>query len=244
MSEKLKNVTLNLDIDNHGSMPTESGPTTPFQSLEPKLDINFVDESPEDNPSNTSADSDDDIEPAKLVEKYLSLQWRLYSLQPELVQIGHQKQRGSKSTTKMYRPNIEPSTSEAARILRRINVINSDVLFDRDEANERWILAQNDLAREASERRRLQLDNGSKPAGGRNAQILSAVSPSALSEDGAMDMFGDLFSTIPESATGADTGISTMASTSPHGAAVTIRDFGKWTGLGPHRILEEACKAR
>ncbi len=203
------------------------------------------------SPNNTDTESDDDVEPDKLVEKYISLQTRLYKLQPDLVQRGNKKPPNIKSTTKGDHGSNATSRLEATRVLGKMNVIDSDILFDRDEANRRWALVQNDLTKEAAERKKFQLDNEARSADLPNAYgslesgpHAGTVSTSALSEEDPMDMVGGLFSTIPESATDAETRATNITSIVPEHTSIVLRDFGKWTGLSPRRILEEACKAR
>ena len=219
-------------------------PDTPVQHLEPALNSDTDNHLLKDKSSNTSTESDDDIDPAKLVERYLLLQSRLYELQPELVQIGHGRRRGPKTTANTNRLQIEPLTPEASNILRKLRVIESDVLFDQDDANEKWMLAQNDIAKEVSERRKFRLRVESKSSESRDNSGSLVTRGSAITEETSMDMLGDLLFTLPEENTDAVPEISNVASTIQGSAAVTVREFGKWTGLNPSRILEEACKAR
>lgn len=52
------------------------------------------------------------------------------------------------------------------------------------------------------------------------------------------DLFGDMFQREEPSL---EVGVITEEL---NAAAMDRRDFGKWTGLSPRRILEETCKAR
>ena len=54
---------------------------------------------------------------------------------------------------------------------------------------------------------------------------------------------GEFFSSLPVQEINTESGGSIMTTIS-NGETVTIRDFGKWTGMNPRRIFEEACKAR
>lgn len=239
------------NTDTQDSTPTQSRPSTPLQLPELNVDSQSLGLSFEDTSNNTDTESDDNFEPGKLVERYISFKTRLQKLQPELSEPGTRK-RNIRSATKSDHSNHEAPTPEATKIMRKINDLNSDILFDRDEASKQWTLVQNELAREAAERRKFHLDNEVRSANVANDHDLlesdhhsETASISALSEEDPMGMVGDLFSIVSGSTTDADTVFTKVTKTAPDGTAVVVvRDFGKWTGLSPHRILEEACKAR
>jgi ATP-dependent RNA helicase DHX29 len=67
-----------------------------------------------------------------------------------------------------------------------------------------------------------------------------------LEEDSSDDdaALADLFASLPVNEVDPITGKSTTVVNSSNGVKVTIRDFGKWTGVSPTRVLEEACRAR
>ncbi len=252
MSEKklTKTHPISWSTDTQDSTPALSRPSTPLPPPEPNMDSESLGPSFENISNNTDTESDVDIEPGKLVERYISLKTRLHKLQPPLPGHGNQK-RNIRSATKSDHRHHEAATPEATKIIRKINGLNSDILFDRDEANKRWTLVQNDLARNAAERKRFHLDSEVRSANFSNNHDLSesdnhseTASISALSEEDSMDMIGDLFSTVSEGTTDADTGITNVTNSAPDGTAIVVRDFGKWGGLSPHRIFEEACKAR
>lgn len=235
--------------DPQDSSPVLSEPSTPLPLPESNMDREPLGLPFENISNDTATESDDEIEPGKLVEKYISLKTRLHKLQPPLPAHGYQK-REIKSATKSDHRHHEGATPEASKIIRKINGLNSDILFDRDEANKRWALVQNDLARNAAERRRFHLDaevtsaDVSKDHGLSESDTHSeTASISALSGADPMDMVRDLFSTV-SSTIDADTGTINITNSAPDGTAIIVRDFGKWGGLSPHRILEEACKAR
>ena len=199
----------------------------------------------------TEVESDDDIEPAKLVDKYISLRKRLCQILPNHLQPGSEKRKGFKSTAKSDQTQEEGLRPETASIISKMNSIDSDILFDRGEADRRWVVIQNDLAKEAAERRKLHLDNGTSPLGISRGNDMSkkdlhsdTASTSTVTEDDNLDMVRDLFSMIPASTIDTDTGPASMTSTGSDGTAIVVTDFGKWTGQSPRRIFEEACKAR
>ena len=205
----------------------------------------------QNSPTNTDTESDDNIQPEKLVESYVILQTRLYRLQPDIFELRNQKRKNFEYMTKNNRPQIKHPNTKVARILRKMNDIDADILFDRKEADRKWGSIQNDLAREVAERKKLNLGNGISSAGVSNDHDSpesnphsDAASISAISEEDPMGMVGELFSTIPESTTDSKTGATSMTSTNQDGTVTIVRDFGTWTGLNPRRIFEEACKAR
>jgi len=60
-------------------------------------------------------------------------------------------------------------------------------------------------------------------------------------DEGAL---ADLFASLPVNETDPVTGKTSTVVNGSNGVKVTIRDFGKWTGVNPTRVLEEACRAR
>ena len=197
---------------------------------------------------NTETESDEDVEPVKLVEQYISLQQKLYRLQPDMVRRGIQKRKGLKSTARNNPTNIAASTPEVARIIRRVKKIQSDILFDQSEADDEWAAVQIDLIKEAAERKRLQLE--STPAlvnvkdnieSSENNSTPETASTFAPAEEDNMIMVGDLFSVLPNSSVDKST---PEPGTELDSTTVVVTDFGEWTGQSPRRIFEEACKAR
>lgn len=120
------------------------------------------------------------------------------------------------------------------RLIVKLNKIKADILFDASEASRRWADCQVDLAREAADRRRLGIRDGIDP---NQAEALDN------DEDNA-DMLEGLFDSLPASTNGLGVRAEGTGSEGLGKELVNIRDFGKWTGLSPRRILEEACKSR
>ena len=210
-----------------------------------------MDDPLDDSCSNTETESDDDMEPAKLVEKYISLQSSLCKLQPEMVQFGNQRRRGLKSAAKNGLTKTGSSTPRIARIVGRIKRIQSDILFDQDEADNKWRALQNDLAKEVAERKRLHLDSEPSSAGVFDGDKSSGKDPhfevkstSVPSTEDTIIMVGDLFSAVPDSSIDTWAGTTKLTSTEPGGTTGVVKDYGKWSGQSPRRIFEEACKAR
>jgi ATP-dependent RNA helicase DHX29 len=77
---------------------------------------------------------------------------------------------------------------------------------------------------------------------GKAAKIGAAMLEENESDDeGAI---ADLFASLPVNEVDPVTGKTSTVVNGSNGVRVTIRDFGKWTGVNPTRVLEEACRAR
>ena len=209
---------------------------TPQQPLTPDGDCSL----------SSASEADSDAEPEHLVTRYLELQSRLHEISPELTEINARRQRRGKGKHPIVSDNLDPTSKRRTeRLTAKIQKIKSDLLFDEDKANSRWANIRIDLARETAERKKLGIRND-----GEQNKIVSAVQSNAHlaeSHDGDDDMdgmLGEFFTNLPDATTDPATGLSIMSTKSQEGTDVEIRDFGKWTGLSPRRVLEEACKAR
>ncbi|GAB1199842.1 hypothetical protein APSETT444_009201 [Aspergillus pseudonomiae] len=187
-------------------------------------------------PISSPYDSDSSLDPDTLLPKYLELQTQLYNLQPEIFD---KPKKGKKPA----RENIGLDSNEprVAKIRRKITGIENDVLFDRTEAEYRWKEKLDDLRKEAAFFRQNQpteqtsLDEpGTKD---QPEEKVAEVKPDVDDEEIA-GLLGDMFQAEEPAL---ETGVILEELNK---AAITIRDFGKWTGLSPRRVLEETCKAR
>ncbi len=231
-----------LMISTPATTPTDSRPESPLSKDTPQQA-----ETPDEDISLSSAsDSDSDVEPERLVTRYLNLQSRLHEISPELTEIDAKRHRRGKGKHPVIIGNLGPaSMRRTERLTAKIHKIKSDLLFDEDKANSRWAEIRIDLAQEAAERKKLGIRND-----GEQQKVMSNVrsnaNPAASSEgdDDTDGMLGGFFTSLPDTTTDPATGLSIMSTASQEGSNVEIRDFGKWTGMSPRRILEEACKAR
>jgi ATP-dependent RNA helicase DHX29 len=66
----------------------------------------------------------------------------------------------------------------------------------------------------------------------------------AQDEDEEDQALSDLFAALPTNEVDATTGKTSTVMNNSDGSKVTIRDFGKWSGMNPMRVLEEACRSR
>lgn len=203
------------------------------------------------------SDIDSDLEPDELLSTYLRTRARLYDLNPA-AEDGQQKRKGGRNF-KAGNDGPQTTSSGQRKLQQRLRRIESDVLFDQREADAQWSEAKIELARQAADRRRLQLsqDAGSeqqsapRPSDTPNAERTNETSDEAErlglellkeSEDqDDADLLGGMFNALPgvqEAASGEAANGATVPSN------VIVRDFGRLTGMNPKRVLEEACKAR
>jgi ATP-dependent RNA helicase DHX29 len=156
-------------------------------------------------------------------------------------------------------PRLAPSTDpEYARILRKVKKIEDDILFDQYVANQQWETKRIQLEREAAAQRAvaeaapdnsdsqsqdsLTLVDSDDEVSKEAAKIGAAILAQNDSDDDTA--LADLFASLPVNEVDPLTGKTSTVVTGSNGVKVTIRDFGKWTGVSPTRVLEEACRAR
>jgi len=199
-------------------------------------------------------DYDSDIDPDDLLPIYLECKTKLFHLQPPPPKASNLRPSGRSQNPKS-RVQAPPTDPETAKILRKIKRIEDDILFDQYVANQQWESKRIQLERDAAAHRSaLQLsqdadsqdsetlvdsdDDVSKEAG----KIGAAMLEDTGSDDEAA--LTDLFASLPVNEVDPLTGKSSTVVNGTNGLKVTIRDFGKWTGVNPTRVLEEACRAR
>lgn len=188
------------------------------------------------------SDMDSDLEPDELISTYLRTRAKLFECNPSAEDHGKKKKS-------VKAQSAGPTSAGERRLRQKLGKIESDALFDQYEADVQWADQRIGLAREAADRKRLQLAehaNSTHQAASQGAAGDAAAEAERLgqelleeSEDDDGDLLGGMFGALPgveQSATG-----STMQLDS---TPVTLRDFGKMTGMNPKRILEETCKAR
>ncbi|CAG8974708.1 hypothetical protein HYALB_00010100 [Hymenoscyphus albidus] len=197
-------------------------------------------------------DYDSDIDPDDLLPVYLECKTILFQSQQ----------------TKSKRPAVRPSgrgisqeaqlsnDPEATKALRKIKKIQDDILFDQYVANQQWELKRIQLEKEAADRRIEEQKQAEFTASIESETVVdsdnevskeAAKIGAALLEDNGSDddaALADLFASLPVNEVDPITGKSTTVVNNNDGTKVTIRDFGKWTGVNPTRVLEEACRAR
>ena len=198
-----------------------------------------------DHASSSESESESDLEPEKLVEKYLGLKKRLYEISPELFDTNKKKQGTAKSGTS------NPSTGRnhgldqrIARLTAKLNKIKADILFDEGEAEHRWAESRVNLAKELAERKRLGFRDEIIPK--KQAAVADGPNPikGPEQDDGDPDMLGSLFTNLSNCEADEVRDVESNAPEETAKSIMNVRDFGKWTGVHPRRILEEGCKSK
>lgn len=179
-----------------------------------------------------SEDSDDD--PENLIPRFLSLKTKLYEKAPSLF-----------NSSKKKPPSNVALSPEALRIQIKLAKFDNDPLFDRDLAERDWQMTLSTL----------RMETATKPRHTNEETVANVkedspgVAPPAHEEtpndtpndqrsqrNSDDDMIGGLF------AESQSTPVHDENADVSHG--VTIREFGKPSGLSPCRILSDACRSR
>ena len=198
---------------------------------------------------------DSDIDPDDLLPVYLESKSKLFQLQSSKAEIHPKHRNGRNNTPKagIQQPTQDP---ESSKVLRRIKRIEDDVLFDKYLADQQWEVLRIQLEKgAAAQRHALGQAQGSNDSQGLETPVDSddEVSRQAakmgadlLADTGSDDdaALADLFASLPVSEVDPLTGKSNTVVNGANGVKIIIRDFGKWTGVNPTRVLEEACRAR
>ncbi|KAF5020191.1 hypothetical protein F66182_7796 [Fusarium sp. NRRL 66182] len=189
---------------------------------------------------------DSDIEPDELVPKYLETKAKL---------LEHERGYSRLDNSRAVESDEELAV---AKLEAKIRKIESDVLFDKYEADQKWKVQRIDLERQLAavkDELREQTETNStteeevapkkKDEDNINSEaerIAAEILAEANDEDD--DDIGALFASLPQNEVDEGTGESRTVVNSVDGNKVVIRDFGKSTGVSPRRALEEACRAR
>lgn len=235
--------------------PLPSGATTPqFLEVDPRLGTKIKNgaltpRSPRTaSPKKQTVTYDEDIEPDQLLPLYLETKEKLFAIERPRQDLA--KAKGTKG-----KPASSPQDPEEVLLRAKLTRIGKDVLFDKFVAEQQWrekrvllekgfSAAKKQKAEEEKEAAKVEEvsvatedDDVTKEAERIAAEILAE----AEDDDGGL---ADLFSSLPVNEVDPLTGKSSTVMNAADGAKVTIRDFGKWTGVSPMRALEEACRSR
>ena len=197
-----------------------------------------------------SSDTDSDMDPDTMTERYVELQTRLYKLDQEADITKHQTQ----SNPRKQSPNTPPKDlqPQLVKILRKLDRLKSDILFDKFDAEQKWTEKRNYMAKATAQRKKLQLIE-SEPSKttlmGKYADdnLTSHLEPEKsdnFQEDGGAEALGEFFSGLPDNNLVDDRGLSSLDVQAPFQQHRRVRNLGRWNGISPRRILEDACKAR
>ena len=191
-----------------------------------------------------ASDFDSDVEPEDLVSTYLAMKERLYMHRSELVEVP--AARGKKvKQDKSLPATAKPLKPNERRLQTKMKTIESDMLFDKHEAQQRWDLRRIQIMQElASTRASVKSDhdppqhNGVEEKGQLNSKDVTEARLDGSAVADEADMLGDMFAGVEDEQV-----VSTPAvqSTDP---SITVRDMGKISGLNPRKILEDACRGK
>ncbi|KAJ6443429.1 ATP dependent RNA helicase [Purpureocillium lavendulum] len=146
-----------------------------------------------------------------------------------------------------------------AKLEAKLHKIENDVLFDKVTAEMKWkserIVVEKQLAaakKEAQEASSEEPTSSTPPIETKGsdeddvaaaAERMAAEILAETNDDDDDDIAG-LFASLPQHEVDPSTGKTHTVINSADGSKMILRDFGKWTGISPRRVLEEACRAR
>ncbi|MCJ1434770.1 hypothetical protein MMC27_004140 [Xylographa pallens] len=231
LTPSLSGITTPTESTSTSSAPVETSAEPPLKTSMPEID----------------EDADDDLEPHEILSRYLNLKTRVYERRPDLTEPTVRKGKGPKNKSAPA-PVVEKADPDTLKLLRRIRKIESDILFDLDEAREKWSDLRRTLMQRDAERRRFGIHDETSvtseivTAPGTHDGVLTEIADGS-DPDAGMEL-GVFFASLPEQKTDNETGRNAMTIMSVDGTSMTVRDFGTWSGVGPRRVFEEACRAR
>lgn len=191
-----------------------------------------------------------DFEPDELIPAYVNTR-------VELLQF----QRG-REVDHMNAQNQELD-EQVAYLEAKIRKIKGDPLFDGFLAEQEWKARRIKIEQELAEKRKLvaasnlsdlsvgntaNVANGEEEIGQTSddisaeaERIAAEVLQDSGDDEGAM---AELFASLPQMEINPDTGASQSVINSSDGSKIWLRDFGKWSGVNPRRVLEDFCRSR
>ncbi|KAM0343085.1 hypothetical protein ACHAPU_008833 [Fusarium lateritium] len=188
---------------------------------------------------------DSDIEPDELVSKYLETKAKLLEYE-----------RNSNRTDSSVTGGSDEELA-VAKLEAKIRKIESDVLFDKYEADVQWKTQRVDLERQFAAAKQESQDHNDANSAAEEEPALEEsgdeinkeaerVAAEILTEtnDEDEDGISGLFASLPQNEVDASTGENRTVVNSADGKRIVIREFGKSTGISPRRALEEACRSR
>jgi ATP-dependent RNA helicase DHX29 len=182
---------------------------------------------------------DSDIEADELIPNFIDAKTKMLQLE---------RAKGSQSLS-------ADDELRAAKLGAKLRKIEGDVLFDRFAAEQLWktekVAVEKDLAMVRQEAR--DKDSKSSDAteednpSGDISEEAERIAAEILAQGNDVDDdegIGGLFDSLPQNEVDPITGKAQTVVNNSDGSKLVIRDFGKWTGVSPRRILEEACRSR
>jgi len=196
---------------------------------------------------------DEDIEPDQLLPLYLESKTKLFEIQRPRQDTAPVKGKGPRP-----KRDAAPTDPDEALLLAKIEKVEKDILFDKFVGEQQWKEKKIGLEKDYSiakknkadeEKAIAQPEDEPAPAAESDdvndeaARIAAEILAEGM-EDDDDDGIADLFASLPVHEVDPVTGKGSTVMNGADGSKVTIRDFGKWTGVSPMRALEEACRSR
>lgn len=188
---------------------------------------------------------DEDFEPDRLIPEYLAAKRRLVEIERKYSPLSGTNEA---ETDKCLDPDIA-----TAQLQAKLKRIESDVLFDKFLADQQWRAQKIALEKEISNAKReaMKLENPEPDALPETEKTQTIndeadrIAAEILAEgnDDDDDISG-LFASLPQNEVDPLTGKTQTVLNSADGTKTIIKDFGKWSGVAPRRVLEEACRSR
>jgi ATP-dependent RNA helicase DHX29 len=188
--------------------------------------------------NDTESSTDDDNDPERLVSRYIDMKLQLLKLEPEF--------RCDESPTSGSNPEKELNPSQVSRLRRKIETIERDILFDHSKANaqlnEMLVQIRAGVSKGRAERRAIKplvQDNLEDTFSQDIAEHQETDLDPVEGGDAGDDLLGDMFSPAETCPAGNDRNTQ-----NGEDGSMLLVDFGKWAGMSPRRLLEDACKTR
>ncbi|KAE8862961.1 hypothetical protein PTNB29_05523 [Pyrenophora teres f. teres] len=195
------------------------------------------------------SDLDSDLELDELIPAYLKIKGKLFEIDPQLVDTTTRKPaKGAKS--KKSAP-VAVQTPAVRKLLSQLQQLTSDALFDEYQAEAQWPTKRNQIAQAQAEKRQRN-ENQSSIAQAQQKEVVADPSmvdvakaplpaaPQSVEEgEEDVDLLGGMFTAVSDAGPAPETS-NDGASTDN----VTLRDFGKSTGMSPRKVFEEAVRSR
>lgn len=215
---------------------------------------------------------DSDFEPDDLLPEYMKAKTKLFELERPLQEGKKGGKKGAKKGAKQTDTPAatEDQEMEMAILRARIDRIERDVLFERAPAEHEWktklaALEKDYVAKKIAEK---QAARKPEPAEAPSEPEPPAEQPDTAGDASAEDNddialqaermaaeilarndededagLADMFSSLPVTEVDQSGNSNTVINNSD-GSRLVIRDFDKWAGVSPLRVLEEACRSR
>jgi ATP-dependent RNA helicase DHX29 len=193
------------------------------------------------------SDLDSDLEPDQLIPTYIKIKGKLFEIDPDAVDAKPRKQPKGTKGRQATQANAVQSPA-VRKLLSQIQQLASDALFDVVEAEAQWPVKRNEIAQMKAAQRLEQSTAPSAPehqngtvselVSKKEAEPRTMEADDASVEDDDAALFGGMFSAVPDDPSPPD---AANGATSDN---ITLRDFGKQSGVSPRRVLEETVRAR